>query len=254
MSWHSWRDFAWMYGLAMIVSACSFDFSPYRAVYACERDQDCAEGWVCVVANMGGICARPVDVPDAGDDDVSSNDLDGAVETAEDVANVDGVSPNHPYLVVSDVSYIEAGDGIIERVDGSKTLRFFLGPEPLTLAAAHRFCENLEVGGHLWRLASATQLGSVSQCCLTRPGRERCSGTANCYNTTSCTPVQGCFGCGAPPEGWPCWWHPTFDRPCGVFWAVVDGDCASAFDFRTSERRTLGDGAIANVLCASSSD
>ncbi len=247
----------WMFALAAWLPGCTFDFSPYEAVYACDRNEDCADGWVCVAAGASSVCARPVDAPDAPDvapSDVPDEATDTAVDVPAEVEAPDAPAPGDRYLVVTDVTYQEAGDGVIERIDGAKPLRYFIGPEPLGFDEAGRYCETLTVGGHLWRLARATQLGALSQCCLTRPGIERCAGTTSCYDPDRCLPYDRCLGCGAPPEGWACWWHPTFDRSCGVFWAAIDGDCASAFDFTNSERVNLDDGALAGVLCISSSE
>lgn len=242
----AWR--AGMFGLALGLAACTFDFSPYEALYACERDDDCAPGWMCVTAGAGAVCAIPVDAASTD----ASREGDVQADTSSDIVE-DTLQPGDRYLVTSDVIYTEEGEGVLVRVDGTTERRYFIGPEPLALDDARRFCEFLMVGGHPWKLARATELGGLSQCCLTRPGGVRCSGTSTCYDPDQCLPHPRCLGCGAPPEDWACWWHPTFDRPCGVYWAAIDGTCASAFDFRNSERVTLDGSALAGVMCTTSS-
>ncbi len=237
----AWRT--GMLGVALGLAACTFDFSPYEALYACERDEDCAPGWMCVTAGAGAVCAIPVDgaSTDAGGED------DGQADGAEEI-----LVPGDEYLVASDVTYAEEGEGVLVRVDGTTERRYFIGPDPLSMDDARQYCDALTVGGHSWKLARATELGGLSLCCLTRPGRARCSGISACYDSSACAPLPQCLGCGAPPEDLACWWHPTFDRPCGVFWADIDGDCVSAFDFRNSERVTLDGGELAGVMCTTS--
>lgn len=219
------------------LSGCLSDFEPADATFACSGDEDCASGWRCVDPGTGPICARQIST--GGD---TGDGFSGDTRVPGDTADGDAD------LVDTGITFVTEGDQIVQV--GGTGKRYFVSAEPMSQDEAVSFCQGLGAGGFTWSLARNQELSALSRCCKTRPEpAERCTTVNVCVLDGPCVAVDECRGCGTPPSGQSCWWDPSFEAPCDIYWARPVSACGVAFDFRTSELTVGSDVARAGAIC-----